>query len=69
MKPALSALEVTAPEVNKIRYDMAVQVRLRVEPTYQTKPWIRITADSTTEYVGLAAGVKITRRDDEDDCA
>lgn len=68
--PSSSELHVAEPSDNEKRFDMRVLIpHMRAYPHYTMQPWVRITANSVTEEITMAAGIKIHRKDDEEDGA
>lgn len=66
-EPALSPVEITSPSPTEKRYDMRVLVpHLKANARYTTHPWLRITANSQTEAIMLAAGISVRRREEDD---
>lgn len=68
---SLGPMLITAPTDDQRVYEMAVRItRAEASSAFERKPWIRITAELSTGRVTLAAGVKVKRKQiDEEDGA
>jgi hypothetical protein len=68
--PSRSQLIVSDPDLNTRTFEMSVTVpKLRSMRQYVTTPWVRVTANIRDDSVSLAAGIRITRPEVEDDGA
>ena len=64
--PASSAALYTAPADHVRQFDLTVRVPLRPQSGYLLSPWVRIVANTETDDVTIAAGIKVIRHSDDD---
>lgn len=67
---SLGPMLITAPSEYERVYEMAVRItHAEAASQFERKPWITIRANISTGDVLLSAGVKVRRKDHEEDGA